>query len=360
MSPATEATRSNSACIQFHISIYAKALTTSTAKDDAVNTYVGSDAIARRQTIGLNYPIQQGLVTDWNAMQRIWHYTFYNQLRIDPSQHPVLLTDSPLNTKPDREKMTQIMFESFNVPFVNVTNQSSLALFSAGRTTGLVLDIGDTATHAVPLNEGLTVPHAILRSSVAGRSVTQYLTKLLSDKGYRFDTPAAVDIVRNLKEKLCYVALDFDQAMAQSKQTSVSASYSLPNGQAINIDIERFQAPEVLFKPYWAGIQDTPVHELAYNSIMKGGSDLRRPLYENILIVGGGTFSRGFADRLKSELSLFAPGSVKVNVINTPERNYASWIGGASITANADTGAIWISRAEYNEVGPTIVHRKCF
>lgn len=323
--------------------------------------FVGNEIQRKRGLTFLNYPIQRGQISNWSDIEIIWNHA-YNLLNASPLDHSVLLTESPNSPEIHRELVTELMFEDFNVPRLYLAIQALLALYSSGRTTGIVLDSGDHVTHTVPIHDGNPISHAILKFDLGGRDLNDYLGKILADRGYYFSTASEKDIVRDIKEKLCYLTLDFEGELAKAAKSkdSYEKTYELPDGQSVFLDSERFRCPEVLFQPIALGLDVFGIHEEIYHSIMKVDANIRKDVYENIVLSGGNTMFQGLPERLDKELKDLTKNEVNINIVAPVNRFNSVWNGGSILASLSTFERMCISRAEYREYGSSIVHRKCF
>ena len=325
--------------------------------------FIGEEALKRDGfAVIKKYPIQHGIVCDWDYIEPTWRHIIEDELKVSPENHPVFMTETPLNPKANREKMTQIMFEYFNVPKFYLAVDAELSLYATGTTTGIVCSSGDSISHAVPIHDGNYLPDATLRLDLGGKDVFEHLTKLLGEKEpslssmNTFQRTKMRPAIIKIKEKMCYVAQDFANEM---KKDGDEQGYELPDGKVIKIDNERFKAPEIIFEPSMIGLNESGLHKLLNDSIKKCNEDLRQELYENIVIAGGNTKFDGFAKRLYSEMKSLASDDVTVEIVAPENRQYLSWIGANILTSWSTFDEMWILKEEYDEIGPTIIHQKC-
>ncbi|CEP61843.1 actin-related protein 1 LALA0_S04e01970g [Lachancea lanzarotensis] len=321
---------------------------------------VGNAAQRERGLLRLRYPLEHGIVQDWNSLEDLWTYVLQDALKLkNTKDHPILVTEAPLNPSRNREKMCELLFDLFNMPAVYVSIQAVLALYAGGRTTGCVLDCGDGVCHSVPVYDGFTLPTAVRRMDVAGRDVTEFLQLLLrKSTGVSLFSSSEKEIVRIVKEKACYVATDV--ASEESKYGGLDGlkahtKFKLPDGKILSMGAEKFRAPEVLFRPQLIGSEGDGVAELCNQSILKVDLDLRSSLYSNVVLSGGSTLFPGFGDRLLNELRIKCGSSNKIKIFAPPERKHSTWIGGSILAGLSTFEKIWITKAEWQE-NPQCVH----
>eukprot|EP00978_Attheya_sp_CCMP212_P009781 scaffold23274_cov58-Attheya_sp.AAC.2 len=267
-------------------------------------------------------------------------------------EHPVLLTEAPLNPRKNRNQTAEVFFETFRTPALYFAPPAVLSLYASGRTTGVVLDVGDGVSHCVPVYEGHALPHSVCRSDVAGRDVTMQMQLLLRRGGMAFTTTAESDLVKTMKEQACYVAANPEKE--EETNAATKTQYQLPDGQVIDLSSERFRAPEILFNPTLVGSEEMGVADLLASSIMKSDMDLRSTLFSQIVLAGGSTLLPGFGDRLLNEVRGLAPAHTKIRISAPPERIHSTYIGGSILASLATFKSMWVTRADYEEHGESM------
>ncbi|KAE8352721.1 actin family [Aspergillus coremiiformis] len=324
----------------------------------------GDEAAAARSMLQISYPMENGIVKNWDDMQHLWNYTFYEKMNIDPTGRKILLTEPPMNPLKNREKMAEVMLEGYNFGGVYVAIQAVLALYAQGLSSGVVVDSGDGVTHIIPVYESTVLNHHIRRLDVAGRDVTRNLIALLLRRGYALNRTADFETVRQIKEKLCYVSYDLELDKKLSEDTTVLVeSYTLPDGRVIRVGSERFEAPECLFQPHLVDVDQPGIAELLFNTIQGADVDVRSSLYKAVVLSGGSSMYPGLPSRLEKELKQLWLTRVlhgdperlnkfKVRIEDPPRRRHMVFLGGA-VLANliADKEDMWVSKQEWQEQG---------
>lgn len=322
---------------------------------------VGTQATQMSESFKLSYPIRHGGVEDWEDMEKILDHVFANELQVSPEGQNIIVLQPPLTPSSQRDALTRLLFDTFNVPGVFLANGSVCSTLAAGRFTGLVVDIGAQELFVVPVFDGYALPHTTLRINLAGEAVTDYLTTLLNERQDPITETMGREIMRDLKEKKCRVALDFQRELDTLDLDGVAEPYDLPDGNVFYICNELLRAPEVLFTPSLLGKEFGGIHEQVYQSIARCDVALQPDLWRNIVLAGGGSLLPGLPNRLEKELKALVPDMAgEIRVIALPERHAGAWIGASIMGSIAGFEHSWATRSEYNDYGPDAVRWRCF
>ena len=296
-------------------------------------------------------PMKGGVIKDWNAMERFWEYCFYKMLKINPSEHTVILTETALNTKENKNKIMEIMFEVFNVPAVYIGMQAVLSLYATGRMTGCVISSGENVTDIVPICENYVNNQAIQKIELAGQDITKFLQKLMRQAGYPLITEQEKRVLIDIKENECYIAADFEEEITIAKDISkIQKEHLMPDGNKIIVGIERFTAPECIFNPSIMGKELPPLHEALYEAIIQSDIHYRKELFNNIILSGGNTLFSGFKERISMELRKLIPESSNIKIIAPEDRMITTWYGGSLLAALPSFKNLTIKKQQYYEL----------
>lgn len=332
---------------------------------------IGDEASKLRSMLEVNYPMENGIVRNWDDMLLLYQHTFGpDKMNVDEKNTRILLTEPPMNPTKNRERMIEVMFEKYGFHSVYIAIQAVLTLYAQGLITGVVVDSGDGVTHICPVYEGFALPHLTRRLDIAGRDITKYLIKLLLLRGYAFNHSADFETVRMMKEKLCYVGYDIEQEQKLALETTVLVeSYQLPDGRVIKVGGERFEAPEALFQPHLINVEGLGVAELLFTSIQAADIDTRPEFYKHIVLSGGSTMYPGLPSRLERELKQLylervlkgnteALQRFKIRIEDPPRRKHMVFLGGAVLAdIMKDKDSFWMLRSEYQEKGVRILDK---
>lgn len=347
---------------------------------------IGEEAVARSRastTYSLSHPIRGGQVDNWDTMEKFWQQCIFNYLRCDPEDHYFLLTESPLTPPETREYTGEIMFETFNVPGLYIAVQPVLAL-AAGYTTtkcemtGVVVDVGDGATHIVPVADGYVIGSSIRSIPLTGKDVTQFIQQLIKERGEHIPPEESFDVARRAKEMYCYTCSDIVKEFNKhdrepSKYTKRLTGIKPKTGTPYTCDIgyERFMGPEIFFHPeIYNSDFTTPLQDVIDMCIQSSPIDTRRSLYKNIVLSGGSTMFKDFHRRLQRDLKKIVDVRVRasnarlggdakaqpveVNVVSHPIQRYAVWFGGSVLASTTEFYEACHTKAEYEEYGASI------
>jgi actin len=317
------------------------------------NNFIHSSTVIR--------PINGAEITDWHALKCLLEHIFKNELHINPKDHSVLLAVQTNSSQTQLLAIAKLLFQTFQIPSLLLVNSSVLSLYSTGRTTGLVIEVGECLSSVTPVFEGFPIKHAILTSKAAGRDVTKALCNELESRGVKFNENQ-LDVVRDIKEKLCRVRPRPKNLQGSSSSASLAASssnddssYELPDGRMINLDEDcRHNCLELLFTDRENEAPSQPnnrcsISRLIYDCLCMLDQQLASELIRNVVLAGGCTCVLGFAERIKWEVNnLLQQGALQHNynsfynnlsnnliVVTDSQRRLGSWIGGSMLASLA-------------------------
>lgn len=318
------------------------------------DTYIGKEATNKAEILNLTYPIEHGVITNWDDMEKIWRHDFEDELKVDQTKHTVLFTEPVFNPKSCKEKTIQIMFETFNVPAFYMDTTSVFSFYASGRTTGVVLELGHGVTSVTAINEDLVFHNAAKRLNFGGVDLTEYLQKILKEKGYTYKILDDLNFITDIKENQGYVAADYDKEVQKAmNSTFCDKTYEFSDQSRLKIGLERFNFAELLFKPQMNGFSFEGIHKILIDSINKCDIDILPDLYKNIVLSGGSAFINGLVERLEKETMFLAP-QYRKKFILPPEHLHMAWIGGSIFSSIDNFPKFTITRDKYNEVGKSI------
>lgn len=358
-------------------------------------------------TVNINVPrknmemvscLKEGMVEDWDLFEKQLDCIYTSYIRSQSEYHPVLMSEPAWNTRQKRERITELMFEKYNLPAFFLAKNAVLSVYANGRTSGLVLDSGATLTSAVPVYDGYVIQQGIIKSPLAGEFVLMESCRMLEEMEVEVVPPYLVaekepvleeepaewkrkegvpEVTKSFKsfskkavlrdfasQTLQVTDQPFDESMVENL---LSHNFEFPNGYNHLFGPERFTIPEKLFDPSTikdmnGGNSMLSMSHVVATSIGFCDIDIKPSLYNNVIVVGGNTLINGFIERLTRDLSAKSPPSMKLKVISSPiasERKFSSWIGGSILGSMGSFQHMWISRQEYEEGGKACVEKKC-
>ena len=355
---------------------------------DDLDFYIGNEALAHASTHQINYPIRHGLIENWDNMERLWQRCIFKYMRCEPEDHYMLLTEPPLNTPENREYTAEIMFETFNVPGLYIAVQAVLALAASWTSkdvtertlTGTVIDSGDGVTHVIPVAEGYVIGSCIKHIPLAGRDITQFVQKLMRDRGEPVPPEDSLEVAKAVKEMHSYVCPDivkeynkYDANPGKYFREYTNKHAKTKKKYRCDIGFERFLGPEIFFNPeIFSSDFLTPLPEVVDEAISHCPIDTRRGLYKNIVLSGGSTMFKDFGRRLQRDIkkrvdkrqkvntakqtgdSKMKANKLDVNVISHQMQRFAVWFGGSMLSSTPEFYRVCHTKAQYEEEGPRI------
>ncbi|XP_061263306.1 actin isoform X2 [Bos javanicus] len=341
--------------------------------------FIGNEVPKNQGKLNLLYPVSRAAITNWDDMEKEGNpdtattgvnledrmlsemgqsQKDSNMLHVAPEQHPLLMAEPPLNSISSKERLSQILFETFSVPALYLANQGVLSLYASGHTAGMTIESGEGMTYFVPIIDGCPLHQSTFHMDIAGQDLTLYFLHLLSESGHSFVSTADRECARDLKEKNCFVALDFEKEKAEANSPSYPQKCQLPDGQEIDLGRERFFCPEALFQPDLIERNNLGIHIKAFECISSCNPAFWKILFGHIILSGGTGTCSGLRSRLQKETSTLVSPKINVKASTCPYSMYGAWVGGSMLCSLSTFKDMWVTIEEYREMGFSVVGRR--
>ncbi|CCW69290.1 unnamed protein product [Phytomonas sp. Hart1] len=367
--------------------------------DPHLSNYVaGNEAFSNRGLLNLCWPVRYGDIKDFEHYEYLLYDTFYRSLEVVPDATSLLMLQPPTQTHKDRERVAEIVFETFNIPLLGLLNTATATVYSTGQTTGIAVDSGAGKTFIGAVCDGYPLAHPQRFSPVAGDVLTRELFDALRRKGYPLSTEKDWAMVETAKETLCRVStppssdgpprgdLKGTQRGGGGPQgppcdTAPEARLRLPDNEHVFLFEQALLLGERLFDtalvsqlPGEAEVGINPMGDPTGYAVsnpvcarpFSGWADVvqdvlaaapeayRDGLARNVVLGGGTTMMRDVEVRLQNELTQRATSAVKVIASN--ERAQAAWLGGSVWACSPSFPSLCLSKANYFEGESNVVH----
>ena len=304
-----------------------------------------------REALASNYcspVVESGKIICQESLLSLWNMVLQEKLGALPNERPLLISISTISNKLTKEIYAQMCFEALTSPQIMLVSSSLLVLYSSGRTSGTIVDCGHSLCTAVPIDEGAPQKMWQTISSSAGVELDRVLAKELNFDGKDYSQ------LQSIKESHCKIPMHYE---TESKEVSeISQMIELPDGKKYEIGAKGLLVGEKLFN----GEKNAGISHITMEAINKAETDgATGEVLSSIILSGGTTQMSGFTERLQYDLELFSGVKTKITVQSFADRATASWIGGSVIGTLGSFQPFWVSKAEYDECGPSLASRKC-
>ena len=312
-------------------------------------TYIGAEVFKRPAQLSIRYPVENRVFTNFEDTTALLTHIFANEVKVPADKHPLVMTLTSLTPQESKEKILEIIMETFRVPAFYPASPSAACLYAAGVTSGVVVDSGEAGTLVMPVFQGFSMPYFAKKLDVGGRHINDALKKGLVNRGYHLSASVERNVLRDMKEQFCFVSADPEQEENVEEKT-----FSTPDGMELKISNERFTSPEILFQPSLCGVDAPGTSQMIADVSNSVDEVVRGQLAATVLRAGGSTMFEGYQERVKGDLMRLLPPHISFHVNAPISRKISAWVGCSIISSVSTFSQLWISRQEYEEEGPSV------